>query len=342
MQKIKIMRKNTARAYELHLIGSSFFKKHYNEFKKKLQQNTDGGVYNSNGIRFEFGNINRVIKYIPTEDTETLNLYNTKYIYHLDSLKADRIKKICLYHSINKEELKKADILAIGNKNYYISVKDIKKTCKLGQTSAEVIFNDVKLKGGIKDYIKKFNVKNSIEHTDTKLTEKQFSKLSSKKDRTLAYIKKKFPEKWNIFVNENLNNAYNQLINLEKSLNSNNTTLASLLNIMLSGSEKKNKNFYIWIEPNLCNIDNLIKTILQKDCQIETFFLETENKKSLVITITYNDKKYGITKIEPAFDGALDNVSQTKGIIYYFQQYPNSNNNSLIDGNIWDLIQAFS
>ena len=328
-------RKNISRSYELNLIGYSLFKECYSDFIDYLKKNPDGGEFRRNGIECHYGNINSLVNYLDHNKNITpFSLENVKKVYHLDFLKSKLKKELKEEYNIKTKQVEKSDILIIGIGLYLISIKDTKEVCKLGQTSAEVIFNDTKLKGGIEeDYKEKFDIKKSIGYTDTKLTEEQFSKLS-KKDKDLSYIKRKFPEKWKFFFNDKLNNSYDQLSDLEKSLNSNNATLESLLKIMLSGSEEKNKNFYIWIEPNLCNIDNLIKIISQKDSQIETFFHETKNKKSLVITIVYNDKKYGITKIEPSFEGWKEDVSQTKGIIYHFQQYNSTN------GSIWDLINA--
>jgi len=339
------MRDNRSRAYELHLIGSSFFQDHYNEFKKKLKQNTDGGVYNSNGMRFEFGKIDRVIKYIPDEDTETLNLSNIKYIYHLDTLKANRINELCVDHSINKKDLKKADILAIGNKNYYISVKDIKKPCKLGQRSSKMEINDVFLKGGLTDEIRGLPFKEDIKFNDTNFSEQKFNKLSNQ-NKKLAYFKKNSSEKWKDIVREREEDSYKQLMNLKESLEHNKETLIHLIKRILTDTLTNSSDFYIWLEPDLCKLTDLIDMIKQKEIQVNTSMYETKKKKSLIITIDYNEESYGITKIEPAFDGKTIDTkklkngkessppSHTKGIIYYFQQHDASN------GSIWDLIKT--
>jgi len=346
----KIMRNNRARAYELHLIGSSFFQDHYNEFKKKLEENTDGGVYNSNGIRFEFGKISRLIGDIPVENTKTLNLYNVKYIYHLDTLKAKRKNKLCVDYSINKKELKKADILAIGNENYLISVKDIKKPCKLGQRS-RVEINDVFLEGGLTDEIRGLPFKEDIKFNDTNFSKQKFNELSNQ-NKKFAYFKKNSPEEWKDIVQERLEDSYKQLINLKKSLEHNKDTLIHLIKRILTDTLTNSSDFYIWLEPDLCKLTDLIDIIKQNEIQVNAIMYETKNKKSLIVTIDYNEESYGITKIEPAFDGARINTkklkngkessppSHTKGIIYYFQQC--NLEQVCPQKSIWDLIQACS
>jgi hypothetical protein len=96
------------------------------------------------------------------------------------------------------------------------------------------------------------------------------------------------------------------------------------------------KDSGILINENIIMSDEIIKFFKYSSYTIECEYYNTENKFSLIIFLKFADVKYGITKIEPSFDGAKKNVSQTKGIIYYFQQYPNNTNH------IWQLLKNIS
>ena len=61
-------------------------------------------------------------------------------------------------------------------------------------------------------------------------------------------------------------------------------------------------------------------------------------KDSWVITATLSGKRYVVCKIEPSFDGAKPHVSQTMGVIYYFQE--GSQVRTATDGSVWDLLSA--
>ena len=327
-------RKNISRSYELNLIGYSLFKECYNDFLEYLKSHSDGSIFSFRGVSFHFGNINRLVNYLDlNKDISSIDIPNIKEAYHIDSISAECKKKLLKEYGFNKGEFNKSDILIIAEKEYLISIKDTSTTCKLAQKSGEITINDTKLKGGLVDPTNNFMINKTIKYTDTNLTQKQFSKLNNK-DKTLSYIKKEFPKKWDNLVVKTLEDAYSQLLFLQKSLKNSNTTLVSLVKLVLTNSLTISENFYIWLDPNLCSVKNIIEIISDKKCQINAEIYKTANKQSLVITIEYNKKEYGITKIEPSFEGARDHISQTKGIIYHFQQCNSTN------GSIWDLINA--
>jgi len=78
--------------------------------------------------------------------------------------------------------------------------------------------------------------------------------------------------------------------------------------------------------------DNIVKFLENEDYCLVCKDYHTHNKYSLLIEMHFNNSVYGITKIEPAFDGKNSNVSQTKGIIFYFQEH------SVESKNIWRLL----
>jgi hypothetical protein len=61
----------------------------------------------------------------------------------------------------------------------------------------------------------------------------------------------------------------------------------------------------------------------------------------LIIWLVFPERKYCLTKIEPAFDGGYDmKASQTKGIQYYFQHWPtNSVRKSIGYEDVYDFKQ---
>jgi hypothetical protein len=59
---------------------------------------------------------------------------------------------------------------------------------------------------------------------------------------------------------------------------------------------------------------------------LTTKMVETKSKKALIIEVTSNSGSYGLTRIEPSFEGDGLHVGQTKGLIYHFQQFPNAGN----------------
>jgi hypothetical protein len=63
-------------------------------------------------------------------------------------------------------------------------------------------------------------------------------------------------------------------------------------------------------------------------------------KDSWLIYVTLSKKRYLVTKIEPSFDGHEANVSQTKGVIYYFQE--GSGARTAAEGSVWDLLSDVS
>jgi hypothetical protein len=68
---------------------------------------------------------------------------------------------------------------------------------------------------------------------------------------------------------------------------------------------------------------NILKT---KNFEIEIEEHRPRLKTSLIVWLIDDQKRYGITKIEPSFEGEGVNVDQTKGIIFHFQQHSENGN----------------
>jgi hypothetical protein len=336
-------RKNISRSYELELIAKSFFEKNYKQFIGSLKKNPTGAIFEHDGKQFEYGKIERLVSFIGTSEvSQALKIDGIKDIFHFDSLSADRKKEIIKHSELSLEEAKKIDIyLSSVNNEYGISVKDSSQVCKLAQKSKPVDFAGVSLNGGLNDRISRLiegsEIPESIDYTTTGLRKDQFSKLSQH-DEKLAWFKKNQPDRWNLETDNALSNAYLQLRNLASEINKGNkSVLISLLGIMLSGVNMPCRQFCIWLEPKLLSVKEFIDNINhEENLPMEAYLHNTPKKSSLIINIEYKGVLYSLTKIEPSFEGGGVDVSQTKGIIFHFQQFQHPDTNF----SIWNLISS--
>jgi hypothetical protein len=63
-------------------------------------------------------------------------------------------------------------------------------------------------------------------------------------------------------------------------------------------------------------------------------------KPSWFVYASVAGHRYLITKIEPSFEGKLRGISQTKGIIYHFQE--GAQNRAPGEGSVWTLLSDLS
>jgi hypothetical protein len=68
--------------------------------------------------------------------------------------------------------------------------------------------------------------------------------------------------------------------------------------------------------------------------------LSQSGKPSWFVRALVSNRRYLVTKIEPSFDGARPNVSQTKGVIYYFQE--GSRYKGPGERSVWNLLADLS
>lgn len=334
-------RKNTSRSKEIDIV-INVFKDDKKKFKDYVINNPKGGNYMVQDVFFKYGNIERLIDTIDWDfDTFDSPLKEIKGIYHLDSISTKEKKSIETYHNLQDGILtnkSKADILVLTESNpFVLSFKDGTVTSKLGQVSTEMRYNKAVLKGGL---LLPFLSENNISDTKilqnlTGLSNSQFEKLTYK-DKYYAYIKFNHQNEWNNYVNATYTEAINQLINFGEVISRDKDSLIHFVLITLFGRINVPNYFNLLINDKLILSDKIINFFYLGNYSIKIEHYKTEKKFSLLIHLLINDTNYGITKIEPAFDGARENVSQTKGIIYYFQQFPNNGNH------IWKLLKDIS
>ena len=305
----------------------------------ELQHKANGGSTEIQGIEFVWGNIAELLLSMDTENLQShksaLLEMNPKHVYHLDNLSPSQQKAMVENFDISSKSLSfhlnKADVLLVDDKNnpIFISVKDETAITKLGQV-ANKKYGSAELVGGFRGIdLSHFECPDEISASDTWLKDNQFAKLGkNSKDRKCAYIKKKYPIEWTQLVNNSLNSAYRSLEEFSKRIIEDRNCISEFILLTLVGESVPIDNFFIAFGENVIDVERLLFNIKTKDfaVEIEPHVSEGDLRKvSSIIWLVFPERKYCLTKIEPAFDGGYDvHASQTKGIQYYFQQWPNT------------------
>ena len=178
------------------------------------------------------------------------------------------------------------------------------------------------------------------------LTESQWSRMNQD-DKHLAIIKFSYPSDWNEMVQQSMQEAGVQLDRFlklafpnEKSVHAHN--LGVLLSHRLIGGMTEGHEEWMTSLSGPFRLDKAIEAVSQNGA-LEVSWVRRPSrsgKDSWVISAALNGKRYVICKIEPSFDGARPQVSQTKGVIYYFQEGVQARDPS--DGSVWDLLSESS
>lgn len=328
-------RSKKSRAEELRFIAG--FLNAPSNLVQAFRAEPSGGNAKLEGIDFVWGNVADLLTSMNTEQVSTHDAVFTsldpKYVVHLDNL-SNRQKKLMIdEYEIPSESLSfqsnKADLLLVDKNDnlIYISLKDEEKITKLSQV-ANKNYGSAKLVGGFSGVdLDQFQYPTEISYNDTWLTAEQWDTLRTKrKDKRCAYIKKKYPVEWRLLVDKSLEAAYQCLWDFSTCLKQDKDCISQFVLLSLVGESVAIENFYIVFGKNLINVQQLLKNIETMNFQVETETYMSSgqlHKESLIIWLVFPNRRYCLTKIEPAFDGGFDNTaSQTKGIQYYFQQWP--------------------
>lgn len=336
------MRRNKSRSKELNVVRY-LYRERISDLKSYLIDNPKGGEFVNNDKVFVYGNIGRLLKDIEWDDSAgCFPIDSTKLtIFHLDGINQNMKQELEHKHDLVPGTLSgksKADIfISTPKSNYIYSFKDGQTVAKLGQVSTKTTYGKASLQGGHSlgscDDLLLSTIPVSI--TNTSLTKEQFSKLSTR-DQKYAVIKHTNSSKWDKHVKCQIDKAVKQIQNFARNLTHDKKSFLEFILHTLFGMSNPPEYFNILIGEKIVYSKVIIDFLLSDNYSLGFYDYVTEKKTSVVITLTYKSKTYGITKIEPSFDGAQKKVSQTKGIIYYFQQYS-------IDGqNIWDLLKNIS
>jgi len=255
--------------------------------------------------------------------------------------------------------LKKADIFIIEANNSKVAGLSVKtgtgkSEVKLSQqsTSLEYAFKpkSFTLEGGMRlaaldivEELKKSIPADTISVENTELTPTQFNKLNSK-DKLFSVIKHKNGADWLKLINKANSESLNNLRNFNEAITSEGKNAQHNLRVLiinrLVGSIGYSGLYELWLSgyKGPMNLSRLMSSEngFQHIKRVWGEFRKAYNSEKLSLVIyTEHDsgKKYVVCKIEPSFDGWRATVSQTKGIIYYFQE-----GSQLHLPTVWDLL----
>ena len=184
-----------------------------------------------------------------------------------------------------------------------------------------------------------------ISQLNTDLRMDQFARLSPR-DKRFAVLKKTKGREWSEIVQQALEESYARLksfgISVTECQEYARFNLRELMLTRLIGDAPLQRNCEMWLS-GIVEPVNLSELLLDESRLKAVERIHTDirasaggKKTSLVVYVTAkNDTRYVACKVEPSFDGGRSNVSQTKGIIYYFQE-----GRQLGLPTIWNLIQT--
>jgi len=300
-----------------------------------IKTNPNGLNYVIDGIQIEYGNIERLAIELDHSIHETPFKLKPQYICHVDSLKGPRKREVEIKYDLPTQSISgqnsKVDLLVIDSSGepLFISFKDSdpKKSAKLGQVSKQASYGSAKLDGGLNGVSPLYEfIPDVFDYNETALSEDQFRK-SGPSNKAFAYFKHNFPVKWSKIVQETKNEALSQLREFTSTICHDRNSLLTFIADTFAGNLKESPHFYIFIQGQMLKITKILEFLNSKDLDVEIQEHCPRKKTSLIVWINIDGVKYCLTKVEPSFDGEKETVRLTKGIIFYFQQYPASGNN---------------
>lgn len=322
-------RKSAARASELLFIARHSVVP--DTVFSKFRVSPDGGEFHDGKIRFEWGNIKTLTSGKIHKGAKTVTVSDdAKYIYHLDRLKKPRRVQIETSHALPSGSISgslsntKADVLVVdGNgRPYFVSFKEIEGLAKLGQLSANTSYGVATLDGGIDDLdTSELPIPTTFDHRSTLLSSKSFAGISSK-DQKLAYYKRNHPLEWKNYVDHRNSDAASQLREFGRVMCNDRDSFIEFIGSTLAGSLRYSPDFYIVIGDELIQLRVVLDALRSSRWHVTTSDASTTKKHAILLTVCDANTTYTLTRIEQSFEGARATVSQTKGIVYHYQQHP--------------------
>ena len=372
------MRSNTARAAELIAAAincvsgnnASEVEQVFHEFRLR----PDGGSYrHKTGSTLMWGDINRLVEFLPeVRDVSLKDLAGQylvpssgtrQFIIHIDSFKSSARDSLVLPTNVQGllgRSLGKADLLLVDEQSILkLSVKQPdSKEVKLGQQSAPTTYDFLPVKftlSGGKNFV---GMNRAVTKLTSRLKEEltrpnalsadQWSKLAkSPEQQKLAIVKSSWPSEWSAIVSSALHDAGQSLDGFlaaafPSSHRDHARNLGEILRHRLLGSATGAGQMWITSKAGPYRLDEAINNLSAiSGLRAEwTRRASGKGKDSWLIYATLFKKRYLVSKIEPSFDGWEADVSQTKGVIYYFQE--GSGARAAAEGSVWDLLSDVS
>jgi hypothetical protein len=296
-----------------------------------------GGTFHDGRTSFEWGNIKTLLAESTDERVKTVNVTTSAArIYHLDRLKKSRREEIEQSHSLRTGSIAgslsscKADVLIIDQrgKPFFISFKQIEGTAKLGQVSTKTTYGAATLKGGIDDLdMGELGIPTKFDHRSTSLSADSFAKVTLK-DQKIAYLKRNHASEWKKYVGKRSSEATRQLRKFAKVMCSDRNSFIEFVGTTLAGSLRDSPDFFIVIGGEMVQVQAVLKALRCPKWHVTTSDASTPKKDAILLTVREGTRTaYTLTRIEHSFEGSHPKVSQTKGIIYHFQQHPSAGRN---------------
>jgi hypothetical protein len=367
-------RKNTSRSLELLAIAANIGAMSSESETIRLMQafkaSPTGNVFVTlTGTTVHWGNIQRLIdglgRYSIPEalallpDLRLPRTVAPRFIVHLDSIKASETTGEHDHVGLTVSRVKgKADILiAEGNGIREVSFKDSSVSeNKLWQQSRSESYDfsglPATLNGGLSfpELQKQLLVLKTsvvVNSRPMSLRADQWSRLKNEQYRILAVVKEALPTEWEEFVRHALDQAGKELDAMLEAafptVSSNHgRNLATILSRGLIAGETAGHEEWILFMDGSARLDRAIEQ-LRHEPEVKVQWskqLSKSGKPSWFVRALVGTRRYLVTKIEPSFDGARPNVSQTKGVIYYFQE--GSRYKEPGERSVWNLLADLS
>jgi hypothetical protein len=289
-----------------------------------------GAAVEIDGVSVEYGNVRSLVSYLnPGQAIFPFN-FQPAFAVHLDSVKAARKKQIEIQFGLPAGSItsqnSRSDVLLISDMGvpYFLSVKDTAQKAKLGQVSTRTTYGGATLTGGLAGLsIPSIKYPSNIRHTDTALSPSQFDKISEQ-DRKYAFYKKNHSNEWKQLVESRVDVAVKSSIRLAESMSRDPDTFFAFVESVLAGNLAESPNFHLLLGNRSIRFTDAMKRLRRSRIRVEYEVYRTRAKTSVIIWVEVLGNQYCLTKVEPAFDGGSLRASQTKGIIYYFQQHVGS------------------
>ena len=372
------MRSNTARAAELIAAAincvsgsnASEIEQVFHEFRLR----PEGGSYrHKTGSTLVWGDINRLVAFLPeVRDVSLKDLAGQylvpssgtrQFVIHIDSFRSSARDSLVLPTDVQGllgRSLGKADLLLVDEQSVVkLSVKQPdSKEVKLGQQSASETYDFLPVKftlSGGKNFV---GMNRAVAKLTSRLkkelirpnalTADQWGKLAkSPEQQRLAIVKSSWPSEWAVIVSSANHDARQSLdafltAAFPSSHRDHARNLGEILRHRLLGNATGAGQMWITSKAGPYRLDEAINNLSAiSGLRAEwTRRASGKGKDSWLIYVTLFKKRYLASKIEPSFDGGEADVSQTKGVIYYFQE--GSRARAAAEGSVWDLLSDVS
>lgn len=326
---LEVTRKSKARGTELLFAAHQSSRPDY--ILRQMRALPSGGVANDGAIQFEWGNIQSLLKHrLKTSARITRVSPHPSFVYHVDRLPKRRREEVEKTHALPRGSISgslsdtKADLLILdkSNRPFYISFKEVEGQAKLGQVSGSTSYGRASLDGGIDDLdVNTLPIPAAFDHSHTALSFDSFEKLSAK-DQKLAYYKKHFPREWAEYVAARNLDAVHQLKTFCNIVSAHRESFINFVGTTIAGSLKDSDAFFLALGDELIPIKTILTKLKDSSWHVTSSDASTPKKHARVISVCNAKSTYGLMRIEHSFEGAKTRVSQTKGVVYHFQQHP--------------------